>query len=53
MVTNVDGWERGMTIKDFFNEGSDHKITNGTLKAGETLKIHMASGGGFAIKLSK
>ena len=35
------------------NKGSDHKITNGTLKAGETLKIHMASGGGFAIKLSK
>ncbi len=34
-------------------KGSDYKYTTASFSAGETMKIHMAPGGGFAIKLSK
>ena len=47
MISFVDG-------KNAHRRASDYAYrTDGTLKAGETLKLHMAPGGGFAIKLQK
>ena len=34
-------------------KASDYTFTKGSVKTGETMKVHMAPGGGFAIKLTK
>ena len=48
-------WERWMFVDgvNAHRRGSDYKVSRDRFRAGTTMKLHLAPGGGFAIRFSK